>query len=239
MQQKNKKILKAVMAVVLLECMLLLSKQAATVVPSSSDSIKDSWDKGQKLVVIDAGHGGIDPGKIGVNQVKEKDINLQIALKVKKYLEAGDIQVTMIREEDKGLYEATDSNKKVTDMRKRVDMIDASGADVAVSIHQNSYQTENVKGAQVFYYKSSPAGKDMAMTMQATLIELLKPEKEREAKQNDSYYLLKKTSTPTIIVECGFLSNWQEAKALSGDSYQDRVAWAIAMGIKRYLNGMK
>lgn len=244
MQQKIKKYLAIIMAIVLLGAMLILSRQAATYIPSSTDEVWVSWTKKEQTpeiqtrahVVLDAGHGGMDPGKIGINQAKEKDINLQIAKKVKKYLEASDIQVTMVREEDKGLYEESDKNKKVTDMRNRVGLIDASGADIAVSIHQNSYQTEDVKGAQVFYYKNSLYGKEMAEVMQEAMIQVLKPDKVRAAKQNDSYYLLKKTSTPTIIVECGFLSNWEEAQALSEETYQERIAWAIHIGILRYLN---
>lgn len=187
------------------------------------------------VVVIDAGHGGIDPGKVGVNQTLEKDINLAIAKKVKYYLELSDVEVIMTREGEEGLYGPQDSNKKVQDMKNRVALIDSSGADLAVSIHQNSYQEEYVKGAQVFYYATSLQGKTMAEVMQKTLAETLDKENHREAKANDSYYLLKKTQTPIIIAECGFLSNREESGLLAAEPYQDRVAWAIHLGILRYL----
>ncbi len=107
----------------------------------------------------------------------------------------------MTREGEEGLYRPEDSNKKVQDMKNRVALIDSSGADLAVSIHQNSYSEEYVKGAQVFYYATSLQGKSVAEVMQKTLAEILDKENHREAKANDSYYLLKKTQTPIIIAE--------------------------------------
>lgn len=145
----------------------------------------------------------------------------------------------MTREGEDGLYSPEDSNKKVQDMKNRVALIDSSGADLAVSIHQNSYSEEYVKGAQVFYYATSIHGQEMAEIMQNTMAEVLDRENRREAKANDSYYLLKKTETPIIIAECGFLSNSEEAKLLMQEDYQDRVAWAIHLGILRYASTME
>ena len=191
-------------------------------------------DNRQRKYYHSSGHGGIDPGKVGINQALEKDINLVIARKVKRYLELSDVEVIMTREGEEGLYQPEDSNKKVQDMKNRVALIDSSGADLAVSIHQNSYSEEYVKGAQVFYYATSLQGKSMAEMMQKTMTEVLDKDNRREAKANDSYYLLKKTQTPIIIAECGFLSNSEEAGLLTKESYQDRVAWAIHLGVLRY-----
>ena len=189
-----------------------------------------------RLVVIDAGHGGMDSGKIGVNQVLEKDINLQIAKRVKTLLEQNDVTVVMVREDDQGLYDESASNKKVQDMKRRMEVIEKSDAVLAVSIHQNSYQEEYVCGPQVFYYTTSEEGKTAAFLMQAQLAEGLEQEKKREAKANNSYYLLKKSTIPTIIVECGFLSNYAEAERLKTEAYQEQVAFQITMGILKYLN---
>lgn len=238
------------MGAVLLAAMLLLSGRWAEYVPAGGSSVVIHRDtiglaedkKGEKagegrrpVVVIDAGHGGIDPGKVGINRALEKDINLAIARKVKRYLELSDVEVIMTREGEEGLYRPEDSNKKVQDMKNRVALIDSSGADLAVSIHQNSYSEEYVKGAQVFYYATSLQGKEIAETMQRTLAQTLDSGNHREAKANDSYYLLKKTKTPIIIAECGFLSNSEEAGLLIDEAYQDRVAWAIHLGILRCL----
>ena len=193
-------------------------------------------EKGKICIVVDAGHGGADPGKIGINGAKEKDINLKIAAELKKLLEAEDIQVIMTREKDSGLYSESSNNKKVEDMRRRCEIIDDAKPVFTVSIHQNSYPQESVKGAQVFYYGSSKEGKQLADTLQAKLIEWLDPTNHRQAKANESYYLLKKTETPTVIVECGFLSNSGEAALLVTEEYQKKVAQAIQMGILQYLD---
>lgn len=229
------------MGAVLVAALLLLSRRTAEYVTTGGNSVilrrnAAEEEKQRAVVVIDAGHGGIDPGKVGINQALEKDINLAVAEKVKRYLELSDVKVIMTREGEEGLYRPEDSNKKVQDMKNRVALIDSSGADLAVSIHQNSYSEEYVKGAQVFYYATSLQGKAMAEVMQRTLTETLDRENHREAKANDSYYLLKKTQTPIIIAECGFLSNSEEAKLLTDEDYQDRVAWAIHLGILRYVN---
>lgn len=191
----------------------------------------------EKCVVLDAGHGGADPGKIGINGALEKDINLEITLLVKEYLEAQDVQVVMTRETEDGLYDADASNKKVQDMKRRIEIIEQTAPDLTVSIHQNSYPEEYVNGAQVFYYTGSNEGRHIAELLQKSLVERLKPEKQRQVKANNSYYLLKKTSSPIVIVECGFLSNYAEAEKLSDEAYQEKVAWAIHLGILQYLNG--
>lgn len=190
-------------------------------------------------VVIDAGHGGTDPGKVGINGVNEKDINLQIAGYVRQYLEANDIEVVMTRETDEGLNDADASNKKVQDMKRRIELIDRTAPAITVSIHQNSYPEEYVHGAQVFYYGGSREGQELAQCIQEQLVVRSDPENKRQIKANDSYYLLKKTGIPIVIVECGFLSNSAEAEKLCTEAYQKRVAWAIHMGILRYLNAQE
>lgn len=166
----------------------------------------------------------------------EKDVNLQIAMLVKQYLEANDIRVVMTRETDEGLYDANASNKKVQDMKRRIALIEENDPLVTVSIHQNSYPEEYVHGAQVFYYDGSVEGRRLAEYIQNRLIDTVDPENTRQTKANSSYYLLKKTDVPIVIVECGFLSNSAEAEMLIMEDYQKEVAWAIAIGILQYLN---
>ena len=193
-------------------------------------------EKPKHLVVIDAGHGGMDPGKIGINDVAEKEINLSIALKVKKYLEFNDVKVVMTRETDKGLNDPEVSNKKVQDMKRRLALIEETAPELAVSIHQNSYPEEYVHGAQVFYYGDSQKGKQAAELLQAQFVDKADPDNTRQIKPNDSYYLLKKTSVPIVIAECGFLSNQEEAEKLCSDAYQEKIAWAVTVGILQYLS---
>lgn len=193
--------------------------------------------KKQPVVVIDSGHGGNDPGKVGVDGSLEKDINLQIAKRLKTYLEQSDVTVVMTREEDEGLYSEGDSRKKMADMKKRCEIIEESGADLVVSIHQNSYHEEAVSGGQVFYYKDSKNGKRLAEILQERFDYVLGEENRRLAKANGNYYLLLHVKCPIVIVECGFLSNWREAALLQDGEYQDKLAWTIHMGVMEYLNG--
>lgn len=122
-------------------------------------------------------------------------------------------------------------------MKKRIAVIEQASPDLVVSIHQNSYHEESVCGPQVFYYTTSTEGRALGELLQEQIIRSLQPEKERVAKANDSYYLLKKTKEPIVIVECGFLSNSEEAEKLCSPAYQEKVAWAVQLGILRYLNG--
>ena len=189
-----------------------------------------------RLVIIDAGHGGDDPGKIGVDGVQEKDLNLKMALSLRELLEQQDVEVVMTREDAGGLYDERTSNKKVQDMRRRCELINKEQPACVVSIHQNSYHEESIHGAQVFYYKTSKESEDLAKILQQELVRVVEPENHRQAKANDTYYLLKKTEVPTVIVECGFLSNWEECAKLQNEGYQKQLIWAIHLGILKYLN---
>lgn len=188
------------------------------------------------VIVIDVGHGGFDPGKISVDNVPEKDINLAIALRLKEYLTAQDCQVYLTRETDCSLESPEASNKKQSDMGNRVTFTEQIQPDIMVSIHQNSFSSSKEYGAQTFYYHTSDSSRQLAASIQSSLIELVNPENRRTEKSNDSYYILKNVSCPAVIVECGFLSNPKEAALLNTDSYQELVAYAIAHGIRAFLN---
>lgn len=190
-----------------------------------------------RLIMIDAGHGGNDPGKVGVDGVFEKDLNLALAKKLKTLLEQQDMEVMLIREEDKGLYDEGASNKKVQDMKRRCELINSEQPACVISIHQNSYHEESVQGAQVFYYGTSKESERLAGVLQSELVRVAEPENTRQAKANDTYYLLKKTEVPMVIVECGFLSNWEDCAKLQDENYQDKLVWAIHMGVLKYMNG--
>ena len=208
------------MSLCLLAAAFILAKQGAVLVQSEKAA------REKICIVVDAGHGGSDPGKVGINGALEKDINLSIALKLKDLLEQREISVVLTRDSDAGLSPADATNKKAADMQKRCQIIADANPAFTVSIHQNSYTTEDIKGAQVFYYGQSENGKRLADVLQEHLISEVDPE---------SYYLLKKTPTPTVIVECGFLSNQSEADLLLTEDYQSKLAHAIYLGILSYL----
>ena len=195
----------------------------------------DKQAKPRWKIVLDAGHGGFDPGKIGANDVLEKDLNLQITKKLKLLLEKENIEVIMTRTDDKGLYEEDSSAKKTDDMRARCSIIEKTAPVCAISIHQNSFTDTSVCGPQVFYYHTSEDGQKLAGMIQAQMNEYLEVEKPREIKENDTYYILKRSAAVTVLVECGFISNYQEAEMLADDSYQEKVAESICRGVIEYL----
>lgn len=188
-----------------------------------------------KTIVVDAGHGGEDGGVCGSNTgVKESEINLAVAKSLRHFLIRNGYDVVMTRENGEGLYGLGASNKKLSDMQARRDVILSANADLVVSVHQNYYPRPSISGSQVFYAEESEKGKEAAQTIQTSMNAALTC--SRSAKSGD-YYMVKCTSVPSVIVECGFLSNAEEERLLVTAAYQERVAYAIYSGIVAYLAG--
>lgn len=223
-----KKIMELIFALAVLASLLFAGDKVRTYVSVQQENVR------RNLVVLDPGHGGRDPGKVGAQGEQEKDINLAISLKVKERLEKDGMEVVMTREKDVMLADEDASNKKLEDLNNRIRIINERQPAVAVSIHQNSYSDASVKGAQVFYFTHSDKGKQAAEAMQKELLEF-DQENTRKIKANDTYYLLKKTEVPTVIVECGFLSCPEEAALLTDEAYQKKLAEAIAKGIESWV----
>lgn len=198
----------------------------------NSEEVCENTKETQKgIIVIDAGHGGSDPGKIAVDNSKEKDINLEIATKLKTELEDRGYVVVMTRTEDVDLSISGASNKKRSDMNSRISIINESNADYLISIHQNSFTSNDVKGAQVFYYGESEESKKLAETIMTSIKADVDTTNTREAKTGNDYFILKKSVMPGVIVECGFLSNIEETARLKDANYQTKIVKAIADSI--------
>lgn len=183
----------------------------------------------KKVILIDPGHGGWDPGKVSGNTILEKDINLQIAQKLQTYLEQGGSYVIMTRIEDEAL-----GSQKSSDMTSRKHIANGSQADLFVSIHQNAYSSSSVSGAQVFYFENSEKSKLLAQCIQTEIKNFLGQKNKLDAKSNSNYYVLKQTVLPAVIVECGFLTNPSDRHKLTQEEYQEKMAWSIYLGIIRY-----
>ncbi len=187
-----------------------------------------------KTIIIDPGHGGFDPGKVGTTGVHEKDINLKISLKLRDYLEQSGAYVVMTRTEDIDLDGDNTKEWKKGDMINRSKKVNTSDGDIMVSVHQNAFPQSNVKGGQVFFHKDSKAGKILAQHIQKAIQTHGDEENKRVAKHNGDYYVLRTTEIPAVIVECGFLTNPEEEKKLNTDYYQEKMAWSIYLGIIGY-----
>lgn len=214
----------------------LVSPKILPTLSYAAFSLKNNKNISPKFtVVIDPGHGGRDPGKVGSCGTLEKEINLQIALHLKDLLEMQNIKVILTRDSDKDLAVVSD-NFKISDMKERIAAINQSKADIVVSIHQNSYTDSQIQGAQCFYYANSKEGKKLASILQRQIIISTQQTKIREIKENKDYYLLKHSLLPTVILECGFLSNPEEEKLLLTKEYQRKMVWGIHLAILQYLN---
>ena len=181
------------------------------------------------VIVLDAGHGGWDPGKTGTNGENEKVLNLAVVEKLTEYLEEGGAEVILTRSADTAL-----GGSKKADMAERRRVANETGADILVSIHQNAFPSAGAKGAQVFYHQSSEKGKLLAECVQESLRSRVDGSNQRMAKENKEYYILRTTEIPAVIVECGFLSNAEEERLLNDKTYQERLAWAVYCGILDY-----
>lgn len=233
---KRAKWLEAAMAVLMLTLVYIYAgKMPALKASTDKAETKTKEEENVKTVVIDPGHGGIDGGAVSVRGASEKDINLSIGLMLRDKLKERGIAVVMTRETDTGLYGDAASNKKVADMKARCQLINETEPDIMVSIHQNNYQSEGVKGAQTFYYTNSSEGERAAAILQKHLRERLDRDNERQAKANNNYYILINVKCPAVIAECGFLSNYTEAELLQSEDYQEKVAEALCEGVCEYL----
>ena len=191
-------------------------------------------------VVIDAGHGGEDSGAVA-NGILEKDINLDIALDLRDILTACGCRVIMTRTEDKAIYDSSASTlreKKVSDLKNRVSLINGGDNRILVSIHQNKFEQSKYSGTQIFYSKNDPMSFKLAESLRASVTGMLQPDNKRELKPaDDGIYILKNAKVPAVIAECGFISNPEEAKKLSDSEYRKKMAFSIACGVLDYMNG--
>lgn len=189
-----------------------------------------------KVIVIDPGHGGFDPGKLGKSGKDEKHINLAISLYLREYLEQSGSIVIMTREEDVDLYRDDGSNRKMKsiDLSNRKNIVMENKPDAFLSIHANSYPESKYYGAQTFYPKSNEEGKKLAHIIQEELIRVLDNGNNRVPIENDSVYVIKGLDIPTTLIECGFLSNPEEERNLNDQKYQQKIAWAIYVGLQKY-----
>lgn len=192
-----------------------------------------------KKIVIDAGHGGIDPGTRSGSGLLEKEINLDIALKLKRHLSMVGVYCVMIRETDRDFSDSNEdfSTKKKRDLSYRTRAANQSGADLYLSIHANSFPQSIYKGAQTFYEKSDPQSKCLAEAIQYHLVKKLGPNRRRAKAGN--YRVLNDTEMPGVMIEVGFLSNPEEAELLKDEDYRERIAKAIFRGVVDYFSNRR
>lgn len=199
-----------------------------------SPTLSDTVPSRNYTVVIDAGHGGSDPGSIGYKtKVHEDELNLKMSKLLKQKLEKAGINVVMTREDNNALIEGSGKKWKRKDMEARRELIIKTRPNMVISLHQNSYTNHSLRGAQVFYDKKSEISKQIAESIQEQF--KIGLDKSIKAPSPGDYFMLKCSTAPSVIVECGFLSNAEEEKLLQTDSYQEKIIDAIYKGIVNFL----
>jgi len=189
---------------------------------------------GGKIIVVDAGHGGIDGGAVGLLDIIEKDLNLEIAKKVERRLSENGFTVIMTRSEDISIHSEgknTIKDKKTSDLLNRAELANKSGALLFVSIHLNTFEQESISGAQVFFKKNDQIGEACAKKIMTELKTLDGNNRRLEKLLPNPNLLFKKLAIPAVLIECGFISNNNDAALLKNSEYQERLAEKIAAGI--------
>ncbi len=209
----------------------LIGSRAVTVISQGAPI------KARKCVVIDAGHGGVDGGATSCTGVFESNINLEIALRLNDLLHLLGIDTLMIRDSDISVYTYgnTIASKKISDLKERVRMISTTEQAVVISIHQNHFSDSKYSGAQVFYAPTD-GSRELAQSLQEAFKSTINPGSKRQIKQADGVYLMQHIQCPGVLVECGFLSNYEEEALLRCASYQRSICCVLASACSRYLH---
>lgn len=190
-------------------------------------------------IVIDAGHGGIDGGTIGIDGTPEKEINLQIALNMRDFCRVMGIPFVITRETDISVHSddaKTIRQQKVSDIHNRAKLLEETDNAVLISIHQNEYADSSCFGTQVFYSPNNPLSLSLAESIQKCVIGDLQPDNKRQVKKSGTgIYILYHAQKPAVMVECGFLSNQNDTNKLKDSSYQSKIVLSIMHGFFQYL----
>ena len=191
--------------------------------------------------MANSGHGGFDGGAVADDGTLEKDINLKIARILGEFCSLGGFQVIMTRTDNNGIEKDdtdTIANRKKSDMRRRLNIISENPDALFLSIHLNKFPSSSAKGSQVFYSRNNPLSLNLAENIQKSIVSRLQSDNSRLIKKADNtIFLLKNSNIPSVIVECGFLSNQEELSLLKNSEYQAKIAFSIYCGLLDYYNG--
>ena len=232
----NKKSLKLTLSMI--GCFALLAVSARI----TESALPVAAPAAQKpVIVLDAGHGGLDSGAVGKNGVLEKDVNLAVVLDLRDMLEMSGFEVVLTRDEDISIYDAGVEgirNQKLNDMDNRLKIIQSHPDSIFLCIHQNNFTDPQYFGGQMFYNNNNPDNRTLAQIMQNRFA-VLQPGNDREIKlSGDELFLLKSNQNPSLMIECGFLSNPEEEAKLATDEYQQQLAFTIYSGLLEYLDAV-
>lgn len=231
---------KSIIAIITAFLIILSAMLYLTFMANFSAAEASSMPITQKTVIVDAGHGGDDSGAIGIDGTVEKDINLDIALKLEKILKFYGFNVIMTRTQDvMTCDDGLDSlrKRKISDIHNRFELMRKNPDAIFISVHQNKFEDSSQHGTQVFYSGNDERSKELAEAIQTSVTLTLQRKNDRVVKKSGSgIYLLYHAKIPAVLVECGFISNSDEVKKLKDESYRMKLAILIADGLLKYLS---
>lgn len=229
------KLLKSLIFAIFCICALNINPFCNNYAKATDENQTDSPPSVGYTIVVDPGHGGIDPGSIGYKtKIKESELNLKFSLMLAEKLRAVGIRVIMTRTDENGLADNSAKDFKKQDMKLRKEMINKIRPNMVISVHMNSYTNHTLRGAKVFYDKKSDISRKIAESIQFQFSENL--EASNNVASVGDYYMLKCTESPSIIAECGFLSNARDEQLLLDEKYQEKIVDCIFKGIIKFLN---
>lgn len=192
-----------------------------------------------RLIIIDAGHGGKDGGAVAPDGTQEQYLNLSVALKMDQYLRAQGYRTLLTRSDDNSIHDPdaeTIREQKVSDIHNRLQIVENNPGCVFVSVHQNYFTESQYSGTQVFYSPNNPSSEQLAEYIRQSVVSDIQPDNTRQTKKcGDSIYLMYHATQTAVLVECGFLSNHEETEKLKTESYQSELAKAVCDGIIDYM----
>lgn len=231
---------KSIIAIITAFLIILSAMLYLTFMANFSAAEASSMPITQKTVIVDAGHGGDDGGAIGIDGTVEKDINLDISLKLEKILKFYGFNVIMTRTQDvMTCDDGLDSlrKRKISDIHNRFELMRKNPDAIFISVHQNKFEDSSQHGTQVFYSGNDERSKELAEAIQTSVTLTLQQKNDRVVKKSGSgIYLLYHAKIPAVLVECGFISNSDEVKKLKDESYRMKLAILIADGLLKYLS---
>lgn len=228
--------MKKLLAIILTFSLTLAISVGINSIYHKAESVNTNISYKKSCLVIDAGHGGIDAGTIGVDGTNEKEINLAIAKKLYDFAGVSGLSTKLIRAGDYLVYDEGD-DKSRSDLYNRMDYINSVNKATLISIHQNHFEVEKEWGIQIWYSPNDDLSKALADNILSISKDNLQKNNRRENKKSDSsYYLLYKAKVPSVMVECGFMSNNEENKKLKDNDYQNKMAYSIMLGYGNYLS---
>ena len=238
---KSKRIVYLAVCICLGLLFSILSLNSGIAVASMAKNFA-AYETVSPTIIIDPGHGGEDGGASSASGLLEKDLNLSISLYLKSFLEQSGFKVSLIRDGDYAVYDESASTlkeKKTSDLKNRLKICNSSENNIYISIHQNKFPQSKYSGGQVFYgVQKADYSRQLAQQIQTNFKELLQPQNTRQIKEAyTTLYLMQKAPMPAVLVECGFLSNPEEAHLLITPEYQRKIAFVIFGSTLQFLEG--